>query len=87
MSPLLGHSRLPLRDAEGGDRFELFVVSAVAAVALTRIYLELTGYPQLGAGGLHVAHLLWGGLGMLVAILTVLLSGCAVAAATPPSSR
>ncbi|MFC7489827.1 MULTISPECIES: hypothetical protein [unclassified Knoellia] len=67
------HSRLPLRDAEGGDRFELFVVSAVAAIALTRIYLEATGYPQIGGGNLHLAHLLWGGLGMLLAILIMLL--------------
>ena len=66
-------SRLPLRDAEGGDRFELFIVSAVAAIALTRIYLEATGYPQLGGGGLHLAHLLWGGLGMVTAILVMLL--------------
>ncbi len=71
--PPPGHSRLPLRDAEGGDRFELFVVSAVAAIALTRIYLEATDYPQIGSGGLHLAHLLWGGLGMLVAILVMLL--------------
>jgi hypothetical protein len=71
--PRPGHSRLPLRDAEGGDRFELFVVSAVAAIALTRIYLEATGYPQIGGGGLHVAHLLWGGLGMLASILVMLL--------------
>lgn len=71
--PRTRRSRLPLRDAEGGDRFELFVVSAVAAIALTRIYLEATGYPQLGGGGLHVAHLLWGGLGMLAGILVMLL--------------
>ncbi|CAA9369396.1 MAG: hypothetical protein AVDCRST_MAG21-538 [uncultured Nocardioidaceae bacterium] len=72
--PTPRHSRLPLRDAEGGDRFELFVVSAVAAIAITRIYLEATGYPQIGGGGgLHLAHLLWGGLGMLVAILVMLL--------------
>lgn len=67
------HARLPIRDAEGGSRFELFVVSAVASIALTRIYLELTGYPQIGGGGLHLAHVLWGGLGMLVAILLTLL--------------
>ena len=71
--PTPGHRRLPLRDAEGGDRFELFVVSAVGAIAVTRIYLEATGYPQIGSGGLHVAHLLWGGLGMLAAILVMLL--------------
>jgi hypothetical protein len=67
------HPRLPLRDAEGADRFELFVVSAVAAIAVTRIYLEATGYPQIGGGGLHLAHLLWGGLSMLVAVLIMLL--------------
>lgn len=67
------HPRLPLRDVEGADRFELFVVSAVASIAVTRIYLELADYPQLGGGGLHFAHLLWGGLGMLVALLATLL--------------
>ena len=67
------HSRLPVRDAEGADRFEVFVVSAVGSIALTRIYLELADYPQVGGGGLHLAHLLWGGLGMLAAILVMLL--------------
>jgi len=67
------HSRLPVRDAEGAERFELFVVSAVASIAVTRIYLELADYPQIGGGGLHLAHLLWGGLGMLAAILVMLL--------------
>ena len=67
------HTRLPLRDAEGPDLFEVFVVSAVGAIVVTRIYLEATGYPQIGGGGLHLAHLLWGGLGMLVAMLVMLL--------------
>ena len=35
------HSRLPVRDAEGAERFEVFVGSAVASIALTRIFLEL----------------------------------------------
>lgn len=62
-----------MRDAEGPDRFEIFLVSAVGAIAVTRIYLQATGYPQIGGGGLHLAHLLWGGLGMLIAILVMLL--------------
>jgi hypothetical protein len=33
-----------------------------------RTQLWLTNYPQLGGRGLHIAHLLWGGLFMLVAI-------------------
>jgi len=67
------HSRLPVRDAEGADRFEVFLVSAVVAIALTRIYLELADYPQIGGESLHLAHLLWGGLSMLVALLLTLL--------------
>lgn len=66
-----GH--LPIRDTEGADRFELFVVSAVASIAVTRVLLVATGFPQLGGGGLHLAHLLWGGLGMLVALLVFML--------------
>jgi hypothetical protein len=34
---------------------------------LTRLFLELTGYPQLGGGGLHIAHVLWGGLLLFIA--------------------
>ncbi len=64
---------LPIRDAEGPERFELFVVCAVAAVAVTRIILVATGYPQIGGGGLHFAHLLWGGLLMLVGLLVFML--------------
>ena len=39
---------------------------------LTRLYLELTGFPRVGGGGLHIAHLLWGGLLMLLAVLLLL---------------
>lgn len=69
----LSHLRIPVRDAESPDRFEIFLVSAVGAIAVTRIYLAATGYPRIGGGGLHLAHLLWGGLGMLIAILVMLL--------------
>lgn len=48
-------------------------MSAVATLLIIRIYLEATGYPQLGGDGLHIAHVLWGGLGMLVAIVLLLL--------------
>jgi hypothetical protein len=33
-----------------------------------RLQLWATNYPQLGGGKLHIAHLLWGGVGMLLAI-------------------
>ena len=47
-------------------------VCAVATILVIRLQLWATNYPQLGGGKLHIAHLLWGGLGMLVAICLVL---------------
>ena len=66
-------TRLPIRDAEGADRFEVFLVSSILSIALTRVFLVVTGFPQLGGEGLHLAHLLWGGLAMLVAQLMFML--------------
>lgn len=51
----------------------LTLLSFAAAVALTRLFLELTGYPQLGNSTLHIAHVLWGGLALFVAALLPLL--------------
>ncbi len=39
-------------------------------VIATRVYLELTGYPQLGNSVLHIAHALWGGLLLIIAVGT-----------------
>lgn len=66
-------TRLPIRDAEGADRFEVFLVCAVLSITVTRLVLSATGYPALGGGSLHLAHLLWGGLSMLVAVLVYML--------------
>lgn len=38
------------------------MVSFTLSVSLTRLFLEITGYPQIGRGELHIAHVLWGGL-------------------------
>ncbi len=55
---------------EGAERYLLLViVSFVVAVVGTRWFLQATGYPQVGGGELHVAHMLWGGLMLLVAAL------------------
>jgi hypothetical protein len=59
--------------AADADLLDTFLVSAVATIVVIRIFLEATGYPRLGGGGLHIAHVLWGGLGMLVAIVLLLL--------------
>lgn len=52
---------------------ETFLVSAVATVLIIRAYLSATGYPQIGTDGLHIAHVLWGGLLMLVGLLLLVL--------------
>ena len=67
---LLG-ARIPIRSAET-ELLDWFFVSAVSTVLLIRVFLEATGYPRLGGEGLHIAHVLWGGLGMLVAMVLLL---------------
>jgi len=66
-------SALVLTRSVGAEELlETFLVAAVAAVLGIRLSLAATGYPQLGGGGLHIAHLLWGGLLMLVALVASL---------------
>ncbi len=47
----------------------LMIISFGASVTLTRFYLELTGFPKIGNGTLHIAHVLWGGLLLYVGAL------------------
>jgi hypothetical protein len=61
-----------VRDLHSGGHVDLFLVSAVASILLIRFYLRLTGYPQVGGETLHIAHMLWGGLLMLAALLLLL---------------
>ncbi|MBA2518318.1 MAG: hypothetical protein H0V24_01505 [Chloroflexia bacterium] len=61
-----------IRNNDVHDLFERFLVSAAAALLGIRIYLAVANYPQLGGDGLHIAHMLWGGLLMLVALVLLL---------------
>lgn len=61
-----------IRNVQARDQLELFIVSAVSSLLLLRYYLYLTGYPQVGGGSLHIAHMLWGGLLMLIALVLLL---------------
>jgi hypothetical protein len=61
--------RLFYRNVNARDYLEIFLVSAVSALLLLRFFLYLAGYPQVGGGSLHIAHMLWGGLLMLIAIV------------------
>jgi len=56
------------------ERLILYTLLAFGgSVILTRSFLQLTGFPQLGGGGLHIAHVIWGGLFLFVATLLPLL--------------
>lgn len=60
------------RDPAASSHLAGFVVASVVTVLLTRAFLAATGYPQIGGGGLHVAHVLWGGLLMALAFVVLL---------------
>jgi hypothetical protein len=65
-------SRVFVRNFAAEELLELFTVMAVSAVLLIRFLLGLSGYPQLGGAGLHIAHLLWGGLLMVLGMFLLL---------------
>src|SRR5260370_23321023 len=64
--------RRPARSYELHQRLTVVFVSAVATVVFTRAFLAATGYPQVGGAKLHIAHVLWGGLLLLGALLASL---------------
>jgi len=61
-----------MRNAEASLLLESFFIAAVVSFLAIRAFLAVTGYPQLGANGIHIAHLLWGGLLMLAALMLLL---------------
>ena len=65
-------SRPLLRRADAGGDLELFLVAAVTAILAIRFFLYVAGYPTVGGDALHIAHMLWGGLLMLGALLAML---------------
>jgi hypothetical protein len=60
------------RNADLGLLHETFFIAAVTTIIGIRTELWLTNYPQLGGHGLHIAHLLYGGLFMVIAIAILL---------------
>ncbi len=65
--------RRSVRRAGADSYMRLMLVSFAAVLLGTRVYLALTGYPQVGGEVLHIAHALWGGLLLFVAALLPLL--------------
>ena len=61
-----------VRNLDAFHYAEAFLVCAVSAVLTIRLFLRMTGYPQIGGSTLHIAHMLWGGLLMLVSIVMLI---------------
>lgn len=57
-----------IRSTDAKDLVDTFLLLTVTTILVVRLFLVITGYPQLGGEGLHIAHLLWGGLLMLLAL-------------------
>jgi hypothetical protein len=61
-------------DGRAAVRFDTFLFAAAATVLITRAYLAATGYPQVGGHSqLHIAHVLWGGL-LLGVAMTIMMT-------------
>ncbi|WP_454300774.1 hypothetical protein [Salana multivorans] len=69
--PLLLRWGLP-RSPRAMEYVVSFVVVGMATILVTRWFLIATGYPQLGGDGLHIAHVLWGGALLVVAMVLLL---------------
>ncbi len=69
--------RYPFRKPVGNQHARTYLLLMLIAfaftVVVTRFFLELTGYPQLGNSAFHIAHALWGGLFLVVASLLMLI--------------
>jgi hypothetical protein len=73
MNRLMSRVRQPVKREDAEHYLLLALLSFAASVTLTRLFLQLTGYPQVGGGELHIAHMLWGGLLLFVAALLPLM--------------
>src|SRR5919206_1847558 len=66
-------TRRPVAREEAAGYLTLLVVAFVVTVTVTRVFLAATGYPTIGGGTFHLAHALWGGLLLVVAVVVQLL--------------
>jgi len=73
VNPWLTRLRKPVRRHGAEEILLLTLLSFAASVTLTRLFLTLTGFPQLGNQEIHIAHVLWGGLLLFAAALAPLI--------------
>lgn len=52
----------PVQRSRAESYILITLISLAFSVIATRLFLQLTGYPQIGGATLHIAHAIWGGL-------------------------
>lgn len=65
--------RTPVQRRHAAQYLLITLISFAFSVGGTRLFLEIMGYPKLGGGQLHIAHVLWGGLFLFMASLLPLI--------------
>jgi hypothetical protein len=65
--------RKPVKEADAEQYLLVMLLSFAGTVIVVRAYLKLAGFPQVGGGDLHIAHLLWGGLLLFIGTLLPLM--------------
>jgi hypothetical protein len=65
--------RTAVRRQHSEDNLLIYLIAFGVTVIFTRVFLQLTGFPQLGNSVLHIAHALWGGLLLSIAVLLPLI--------------
>lgn len=65
--------RSPVKRVGAEQYLLISLVSFANSVILTRLFLQLTGFPLLGTSQLHIAHVLWGGMLLFIAALLPLI--------------
>lgn len=59
-----------VRNIQGTGSVETFLLVSISTILITRGYLEITDYPQVGGRTLHIAHALYGAAAMVIALVT-----------------
>ena len=63
-----------IRRENASDLVLIMMTWALATVLWTRFYLKMMGWPTISFGEWHIAHVLWGGLLMIVAMMMVMIT-------------
>lgn len=73
MNKLIKTVRSPVKRIYAENYLLISIAFFAGSVILTRLFLELTNYPQVGNSVLHIAHAIWGGLLLILAALLPLI--------------